>query len=134
MNLHQAKNQSDLLADLIASVGDSGVLTREALAERVCSFWDPSPLNARALVRPRSTRQLSEVMALCHAADQPVVTHGGLTGCVQGALAGTDEVIISLERMTAIEEIDAVGRTLTGQAGALLQTVQQAVAEQSLYF
>ncbi|HEX6259898.1 MAG TPA: FAD-binding oxidoreductase, partial [Woeseiaceae bacterium] len=70
----------------------------------------------------------------CHAADQPVVTHGGLTGCVQGAFAGGDEVIISLERMTAIEEIDAVGRTLTVQAGALLQDVQQAVAEQNLYF
>jgi FAD/FMN-containing dehydrogenase len=123
----------DLLAEVIRIVGDGAVVTGNALEERVCSFWDPSPLQARALIRPRTTQELSEVMALCHQAAQPVVTHGGLTGCVQGTIAGRNEVVISLERMTAIEEIDPVGRTLTVQAGAILKNVQQAVADQHLY-
>jgi FAD/FMN-containing dehydrogenase len=125
---------SDLLARINAIVGDEGVVTGDALAGRNCGFWDASPLNATALIRPRTTQEVSEVMALCHHAGQPVVTHGGLTGCVQGAAAGADDVIISLERMTAIEEIDHVGRTLTVQAGAVLQNVQQAVADENLYF
>jgi FAD/FMN-containing dehydrogenase len=115
-------------------LGDEGVVMGDALAERPRSFWDPAPLRARALLRPRSTDQLSRVMKLCHAAGQPVVTHGGLTGCVQGASVSDDEVVVSLERMTAIEDIDPVGRTITVQAGALLQNVQEAAARQHLCF
>lgn len=128
------QGDGDLVERLRAVTGDDGVLARAALAERRRSFWDPAPLSARALVRPRTTDELSRVMALCHAARQPVVTHGGLTGCVQGAVVSDAEVIVSLERMTAIEEIDTIGRTATVQAGAVLQSVQEAVARQNLCF
>jgi len=125
---------NDLLTGLIAIVGEGGVLSGKALAERPRSYWDPEPLSARALVRPRTTEELSEVMVLCHRFGQPIVTHGGLTGCVQGTVVTDDEVVVSLERMAAIEEIDALGRTATVQAGAVLQNVQAAVARQDLYF
>ena len=123
-----------LTGGLLAIVGERGLLTGKALAERPRSYWDPEPLSARALVRPRGTEELGEVMRLCHRLRQPVVTHGGLTGCVQGAVVTDDEVVVSLERMAAIEEIDPIGRTATVQAGAVLQSVQEAVARQNLYF
>src|SRR5690606_28080206 len=113
-----------LVDALRAVLGDDGVLSGAALAERPQSFWDPAPLRAKALLRPRSTQELGRAMALCHAAGQPVVAHGGLTGCVRGQAVAEDEVVVSLERMAAIEEIDPVGRTVTVQAGAVLQKVQ----------
>ena len=55
-----------------------------------------------------------------------MVPQGGLTGLVGGGVAGDLEVAITLERMTDIEEIDPVGRTMTVQAGAALQSIQEA--------
>jgi FAD/FMN-containing dehydrogenase len=73
-------------------------------------------------------------MAICHTHKQPVVTHGGLTGCVEGAVSRPDEIIISLERMNAIEGIDVQGGTATVQAGVILEVLQNTVAEQGLLF
>ncbi len=42
--------------------------------------------------------------------------------------------MVSFERMTEIEEIDALGRTVTVQAGCRLEALQQAVEQQNLYF
>jgi len=119
---------------LKAIVGESGMLLGDALAARPCSYWDASPLHAMALVRPRNTAELSSVMRLCFEHGQPVVTHGGLTGCVQGVAVNDGQVVVSLERMNTIEDIDSVGRTATVQAGVVLQVVQEAVAAQGLYF
>lgn len=110
------------------------MLDSDSMSQRAASYWDPSPLNARALVRPRTTEEVSAVLEWCNEVGLPVVTHGGLTGCVQGASAEADEVILSLERMNAVEAIDPVGRTATVQAGAILQQVHEAVAEHDLVF
>jgi FAD/FMN-containing dehydrogenase len=45
-----------------------------------------------------------------------------------------DQLVLSLERMNAIEEIDAVGRTAIVQAGVVLQHMQETAEEQGLYF
>ena len=123
-----------LIKDLIAIVGTDGVLAGKDLEQRACSYWDPSPLRAKALVRPRTTEEVSQVLRLCSSLDQAVVTHGGLTGVVEGTVASEQELVLSLERMNAIEEIDVLGRTAVVQAGAVLQVVQEAVAEHDLYF
>jgi FAD/FMN-containing dehydrogenase len=62
---------------------------------------------------------------LCHARAQPVVTHGGLTGLVNGADATAGEIVLSLESMTSIERVDIAGRSLRAQAGAKLGNVQR---------
>ena len=45
-----------------------------------------------------------------------------------------DEIVISLEKMNTIEEIDEKSRTMTVQAGAILEHVQTAAAEKSMLF
>jgi FAD/FMN-containing dehydrogenase len=87
-----------------------------------------------AIVRPGSTEEVSRVLAACHAAGQPVVTFGGLTGLVRGAVAGPDEVGLSLERMHTIEAVDVVGRTMTLGAGVPLQRVQEAAEQHGLLY
>jgi FAD/FMN-containing dehydrogenase len=42
--------------------------------------------------------------------------------------------LLSLERLSAIEEVDALGGTATVQAGAVLQVVQEHLAERGLLF
>ena len=59
---------------------------------------------------------------------------GGLTGLVQGSVAGPGELGLSLERMDRIEETDTLGRTMRVEAGATLQRVQEAAAREGLQF
>ena len=125
---------SDVVAALVQTLGEDRVITGEAIAQRATSFWDNSPTTALALVKPRTTQEVSQALSICHEHGQAVVTHGGLTGCVLGAVAAPDEVIISLERMNAIEEIEPQGGTATVQAGVVLEVLQNAVAEQGLLF
>ncbi len=117
----------NLIERLKASLGD--VLTGEEAAE-AGQGRQGKPL---AVVRPRSTREVSDCLKLCHEARQPVVPWGGRTGLVRGAMAD-GAVAISLERMNRIVEIDVAGATMTVEAGCVLQTVCDAAEAQGLFF
>jgi len=125
---------TNLIDDIAKIVGDSGVLTGDDVSARPASWIRPDPCQAKAVVRPQTTEELAAVMRLCHAAKQAVVPAGGLTGLVDGATAGEDDILLSLERMTAIEELDETGCTITVQAGVALQTVQERAEESDLMF
>ena len=119
---------------LLAIVGPGGLLSREEVASRSAGVMRADSLRARALVRPRSTEEVAAVLKLCNELEQPVVTHGGLTGLVHGGDATPEELIVSLERMNAIETIDPLQRIALVQAGVTLQAVQEAAEAQDLFF
>ena len=123
-----------LLKKIESVVGRAQVLRGEDVTARRMDWISGAPCRAGAIVRPASTAELADIMALCHEAHQPVVTHGGLTGLVHGAEASSDELVISLERMTTIEDLDPIGGTLTVQAGAPLQAVQEAAEAAGMQF
>jgi FAD/FMN-containing dehydrogenase len=132
---NQTMDATNALAEALRrSVGDDGVLGEAQVAERSAGIFRRDRLKAPLLVRPRSVAEVSAVLRACHEARVPVVTHGGLTGLVRGADAGTDEVILSLERLRAIEEINPVDRTAVVQAGVTVQALQEATEAQGLMF
>ncbi|MGP9497841.1 D-2-hydroxyglutarate dehydrogenase [Halomonas citrativorans] len=123
-----------LINSLTDIVGKTGVLLGDDVAQRSVDWFTKASCQAKAIIRPQSTEQLSQVMTLCYEANQPVVTHGGLTGVVHGAVASPDELVVSLELMNQIEHIDAVGSTMQVQAGVTLQHVQEAAQEIDMQF
>lgn len=88
----------------------------------------------KAIVRPKSTQELAAALQLCHEFGQSVVTRGGGSGLVGGTVCDSDDILLSLERMNQIEKIDVLGRTATVQAGVALQALQEAAADQELFF
>ena len=126
-------SQASLKTDLRALVGEQGMLEGAAVRERGQALFH-GRVDADILVRPRSTEQVSAVLKLCHARGQPVVTHGGLTGLVQGADAGDGDVVLSLESMNTIERVDVPGRSLRAQAGVQLGRVQREAEEHGMVF
>ncbi|GAA5233128.1 FAD-binding oxidoreductase [Verticiella sediminum] len=88
----------------------------------------------RAVFRPRTTDEVSTLLRDCHARGQPVTIQGGLTGLAGGAVPADGDVVVNLERMNAIEHIDALEGVMCVQAGATLQAVQQAAADAGWYF
>ena len=134
MNDSEPASSTALIAELRAALGDDVVLTGDDVSARAGDASGTTPCAARAVLRPRTTEQVSAALAACHRAGQPVIPQGGLTGLVGGGVAGDLEVAITLERMTEIEEIDPVGRTMTVQAGAALQAIQEAAEAEDLLF
>ena len=126
---------AELIDQLRDIVGDKGLVLNEDLSGRAAGYRHPDKtLEAKVLVRPANTEEVSKVLELCNNAGQAVVSHGGLTGLVDGNVAGPDEVILSMERMRAIEEIDPASATMTVQTGVTLQTVQEAAEEAGFFF
>lgn len=115
-------------------VGDSNFLTGKDVVSREESWGQNKPCLAKAIVRPATTEELSEILKLCHARGQTVVTHGGRTGLAQGAISTAEDIIVSLERMAGIENINSQNRSMTVWAGTPLQKVQEAAAEAGLHF
>jgi len=124
----------DLIDQFRAVVGDSGLLLGDDITARNIHVWRQEPIRAMVIVRPASTAEVSAILQLCHAAGQTVVVHGGLTGLVQGCNGTEADVVLSLERMSRIEEIDPVGRTMTVEAGVPLQKLQEAAEQHGLIF
>jgi FAD/FMN-containing dehydrogenase len=115
----------------------SGDLTRGVdIPARYLRDWSVAMTSGTplALIRPPSTAVVSAVLAACHERGIPVVPQGGLTGLVGGATPIDQCVIVSLERMTGIEDLDRAAATMTVRAGTPLEAVQQAAAEADLFF
>jgi FAD/FMN-containing dehydrogenase len=123
-----------LLRQIETVVGKAGLLRADQLAGRSAGIWSGSELKALALVRPASTAEVSAVMKLCHAARQVVIPAGGMTGLAGGHESGSADIVLSTERLNRIESLDTNSRCMTVQAGAILQTVQQAAAAAGLMF
>ncbi len=120
---------------LQAALGQDDVLTGTAISEKYLQDWSGEiggkPL---AVVRPRTTEEISRVMAACLAHRWPVVPQGGLTGLAGGAVPDEGAIVVSLERMSGIDEIDAASATITVQAGTPLQTMQEAAQNAGFFF
>jgi FAD/FMN-containing dehydrogenase len=126
-------SNDSLIPQLKSIVGEQGLLEGAAVRERGKAIFHGC-VEADILVRPRSTEQVSALLRLCHARGQPVVTHGGLTGLVQGADATRGDIVLSLESMNAIERIDVPGRSLRAQAGVQLGRVQREAEQHGMVF
>ena len=125
---------TQLLDQIAEIVGPQGLLTGADVHERAADFMGFTRCQAKAIVRPASTSELSAVMKLCHAAGQTVVAAGGNTGLVQGTVCTPADLQVSLERMRGVGAIDPVGRTMVVEAGCVVQTAQDAAEVHGLKF
>lgn len=128
-------SEPTLLEQLQSLFPVNRLLTGESLKDRYSHIWKmDETLDALCLVLPESTDEVSGILRLCMSHLTKVVVHGGLTNLVGGTETSGNEVVISLERMNQIEEIDEQSRSISVQAGVILENLHQAVAEKGLLF
>jgi FAD/FMN-containing dehydrogenase len=120
----------DIVDQLTQALGADVVTAGPDVDKRYHCDWSAiDPVQPKALIRPRSTAEVSTALRLCHTAGQAVVPQGGLTGLAGGATPRRGDIVVSLERMAGIEEIDKVAATMTVAAGTVLETAQRAADE-----
>ena len=123
----------NLINHLIGIVGEASILHSGAEKERFTHIWKTDiPLEAIAVVLPTSTKEVSEIMKHCHSVQQEVIIHGGLTNLIGGTETQASQLVIALDKMNSIEEIDEQSRTITAQAGAILENLIDATQEKQL--
>jgi FAD/FMN-containing dehydrogenase len=126
--------KDELIERLRSIVGAEGILSADEVRRRPAGFMRVDTLQACLLVRPKTTAEVSAVLKLCNQEKRPIVTQGGLTGLVHGSDTTPEQIVLSLERMNAIEEIDPLQRVAVAQAGVTLQAMQEAVESHGLLF
>lgn len=86
------------------------------------------------IVFPRSIEEVQAVVRWANETHVALVPSGGRTGLSGGAISASGEIVVSMERMRGILEYDPVDRTLTVQAGATTQQVQEAARLHGLFY
>ncbi|MES1172152.1 MAG: FAD-binding oxidoreductase [Bacteroidota bacterium] len=81
-----------------------------------------------AIAFPRTTEEVSRLLALCQAHHFPVVPSGGRTGLAGGAVAARGELVVSMGRMRRMDPVDELGATVRVQAGAVTEAVHRHAA------
>ena len=108
----------------------------ERIAPHARESWGIGRGSAFLLLKPASVQEVSDLLALCSRFDIAVVPQGGNTGLVSGGIPDDSGrlAILSLARLNRIREVDPIGDTVTVEAGAILENVQEAAAEADRLF
>ncbi|MGK5048765.1 FAD-binding oxidoreductase [Janthinobacterium sp. GB4P2] len=137
MSEQTMSDQADFLAACRDLLGDSYVLTLDADTAPFLTDWrDRFTGKALAVLRPATVEQVAGVLRACAQWQIPVVPQGGNTGLVLGSIpddAGT-AIVLSLARLNSIRALDPVNRTITVDAGCILQTIQEAASAAGCLF
>jgi FAD/FMN-containing dehydrogenase len=91
---------------------------------------------AECVVRPATTQELAQVVALCAGENVAVVPQGGNTGLVGGSVptGARREIVLALARMNRIRALDVLNDTATVEAGCVLAAVQRAAEDAGRLF
>ncbi len=107
-------------------VGEAHVLTGDDLTAGYCRDWTGRFVGrADAVVRPGSTAEVAEIVAIANRSGVGLVVQGGNTSMVGGATPIDGGVVVSLTRIAHIDEVDHVAAQVTVEAGATLANLQQ---------
>jgi FAD/FMN-containing dehydrogenase len=92
--------------------------------------------HSAAILQPGSTEEVAAIVALAAELGVALVPQGGNTSMVGGATPPEDgsALILSLRRMNRIRSIDGAAMRAVAEAGVILQTLHEAVANQGLRF
>jgi len=87
-----------------------------------------------AVALPRSTASVARLLKFASAHRVPLTARGAGFGYVGGCVPARGGIVLSLERMNRIKEIHAGDFVAVAEAGVILQTLQDAVERQGLYY
>jgi FAD/FMN-containing dehydrogenase len=137
MDAINLEGDSDLLKSIEEIVGRSGLLidSRDTAPYLIDQKKEYNG-RAVAIVKPKTTEELSKVVSLCSEKRIPIVPQGGNTGLCGGATPDNSgkAIVISLSRMNTIRAIDPLNYTITVDAGVILADIQKAADDADRLF
>ena len=126
---------SGMLAELVAALPDGVVVSSPETLEKYRFDWthDATAGMPLAAVRAQDAGQVQQALRWATRHGVPVVPRGAGTGLSGGALAVDGGIVLSTERMRAVE-VDLASRVAVAEPGALNVDVKRAAAEHGLWY
>ncbi|MCV2894218.1 FAD-binding oxidoreductase [Lentibacter sp. XHP0401] len=122
-----------MLDKLKVIVGDAHVLTGKDMARYSHDWSQEFSWTPLAVVRPANTADVSAIVKLASETNTPVVPVSGNTN-LAAATTAEGALMISLERLNKIREIRPEAKLAIVEAGVILSTLREAVADHGLIF
>ncbi len=119
----------NLIDQLEEIVGKAHILQGTEVTDRH-SPYSLDAYEAGLLVRPGSAEEVAAICVLAHRLGVSLVPHGGVTGLVDGTASEKGNIILGFERMNRILRIDPEQMVLVAEAGASLESVMAAAADE----
>ncbi|WP_020177879.1 FAD-binding oxidoreductase [Methylopila sp. M107] len=126
----------ELVARFSALVSPRDVLEADAAAPLLVEPRGLYRGKAALVMTPRSTEEVSKIVALAAETGTTIIPQGGNTGLVGGQtpdLSG-GAILLSTKRLDRIRDVDPAENLIVAEAGVTLQRVQEAASEAGRLF
>src|SRR6202167_3276381 len=124
-----------LIDELGAIVGDGGIVSRATeLKVYECDGWTVEKSVPDVLLMPRSTSQLSAVLAALHRRGIAFVPRAAATGLSGGCLPLNAPAMICRSKMNQIVEIDLENRRVVAESGVVNLHIANAVKAKGFFY
>ena len=117
-------------------VGNKNVITDKKDMEKYLKEWRGIYNGiAGAIIKPKSTKEVSNIIKYSYKRNISCIPQGGNTGLVGGQIPfNKNHIVISLERLSKIREINFINESITVEAGLILSNLQKICEENNLLF
>ncbi|TCN21417.1 glycolate oxidase [Mesobacillus foraminis] len=115
--------------------GSSSILYRkEDLLAYDCDGFTIHKALPKAVVFPKNTIEVSEVVRYCHEHNLPFLARGAGTGLSGGAIPLNEEVIISMVRMKRLLSVDLENRRAVVEPGFVNLKLTNSISDRGYYY
>jgi D-lactate dehydrogenase (cytochrome) len=128
---------TQFIQELTNLIGKNNVLIDIADQKKYVSDWfGRANGKALAVAKPANPEEIASIVKLSAKYHVAIVPQGGNTGLVGGGLPDDSgqELVLSLERINKIRSLDALGKTISVDAGVILENLHQYTQEHGLEF
>lgn len=124
------------LSRLREIVGETNVISSGDLTAYVQDWRRCWCGKALAVVRPKTTQEVADIVKTCVSDGVTIVPQGGNTGLVGGSIPDDSgrQIVLQMGRMNAVRQIDGGNMTVTVEAGCVLASLQQQVRDAGFLF
>jgi FAD/FMN-containing dehydrogenase len=124
--------KEDIISAMRDIAGDTSVLTDpHDVAPHMIDWRKRHSGTAACIVFPRSTEQVSAVLAYCNERGVKVYPQGGNTSVCGGSVPDHDgnSVLVNLAKLNRIREVNAPNNSITVDAGCILADIQSSALD-----
>jgi glycolate oxidase len=127
--------KAEIVARLEAVLGRAAVIsTPEEVRAYECDALTAYRCPPLAVVLPRTTEEIADIVRICAEERVPVVPRGAGTSLAGGSLPTTDSVLLGVARMNRVLDVDYANRVIHVQTGITNLAVTGAVQGDGFFY